>query len=75
MIDRIIQYIVVTVSVLSVLAYSYFRGKSDSKNEIEATHNKKKLEDIKVSKKVENEVEKVPNSDLDSRLSRWMRND
>lgn len=75
MVNTLTQYALIIFGFLSVLVYSYFKGKSDSKRDLESSQNKKKLEDIKTSKRIENEVKNTPSNDLDSKLSKWMRND
>ncbi len=71
----LIQYAIVIFGFIFALVYSYVRGRSDSKKDLEAQSNKKKIEDFKTSKRIENEVKQVPVSDLDRKLDKWMRND
>lgn len=66
-------YVIAAVAFVGILVASYLKGRSDTKQTIEATQNKKKLEDIKKSERIENEVRKTPDSDIDRKLSKWLR--
>lgn len=55
------------------LVASYFKGHSNAKTEIETKQVKQKLEDIKTSERINHEVDKIPDADIDRKLSKWMR--
>ena len=64
--------IAIGLGVIALVA-SYFKGHSNAKTEIETKQVKQKLEDIKTSERINHEVDKIPDADIDRKLSKWMR--
>lgn len=60
-------------SVLAALWYAYIRGSNKAKSEIERDTTKEALDNAITSNKIDDEVSKVPDSELDDKLSEWMR--
>lgn len=60
-------------AVAGLLLGAYLKGKSDQSKNTTLKESKKRVEDLQTARKIENEVSKMPKSDLDRQLDRWMR--
>ncbi len=58
---------------VGLLVASYFKGQSSLKRDLEAKENRQRINDLKKSERIKDEVNKTTNGDLDSKLSKWMR--
>jgi len=60
-------------AVAGLLLGVYLKGRNDQSESTSAKENKKRIKDLETSKEIEDEVTKMPKSDLDRKLDRWMR--
>lgn len=51
----------------------YLKGRTDQSASTTSKENKKRIEDLETSKEIEDNVTKMPKSDLDRKLDKWMR--
>jgi predicted acylesterase/phospholipase RssA len=63
-------WVIAGVSALALLGVVYLKGRSDQKNSNENKELKERLDSIKKSKEVSDEVRKMSPSDLDRELER-----
>jgi hypothetical protein len=68
-IARIKGWAVAIAAALAILTGAYFKGRSDKA----ADSAKERLRDIQKARKIENETSRLSDSDVDDRLSKWMR--
>ena len=69
------KYIIlgVLLFVVGSIAAAYIKGRSDGVTSVTVKQVEQRIEDIGKGKKIEEKVRKLPESDLDRELERWMR--
>lgn len=60
-------------AVAGLLLGVYLKGRNDQSDATTSKENKKRIKDLKTSKEIEDNVSKMPRSDLDRKLDRWLR--
>lgn len=60
-------------AVAGLLFGVYLKGRNDQSDATTSKENKKRIKDLETSKEIEDNVTKMPKSDLDRKLDRWMR--
>lgn len=60
-------------AIAGLLLGVYLKGRNDQSDATASKENKKRIEDLKTSKEIEDNVSKMPKSDLDRKLDRWLR--
>lgn len=71
--SKVWGYVVAGGAVLALLAGIYLKGREDAKASIETKQVKKDLSDLKEANKIDETVRSLPESDVDAKLSKWMR--
>ncbi len=66
-------WIIAAGAIITILATAYAKGRMDQKTVTTAKVNEKRLDDIQEAKKVDEEIKKLSPSDVDKRLSKYMR--
>jgi len=70
-----IQYYLILAGVLIAGIFGvYWSGGQNKKREIEAKQNKKRIENMKVAKEIEDEIKALDDGTLRNRASKWVRN-
>jgi hypothetical protein len=71
-----IQYYLILAGVLIAGIFGvYWSGGQSKKREIEAKQNKKRIENMKVAKEIEDEIKALDDGTLRNRASKWVRRD
>lgn len=71
--SKIQGWVLAAGAFLAILAGAYLKGQSDQKSKSTAKVNEKRLDDIKTKKEISEDVKKMPDTDLDRSLDRFMR--
>lgn len=66
---KIDKYLIAVGAALGVILGAYLKGKSDQKN----TEKNRELDTLREGKKIDEEVNRMPITDIDRNLKRWMR--
>ncbi len=66
-------WIITAGAFVALLVTAYIKGRSDQKDITSTKETKKRIDDIKQAREIEDEVKKLPRTDLDRRLDKWMR--
>lgn len=66
---KIDKYLIAVGAALGIILGAYLKGKSDQKN----TQKNRELDTLREGKKIDEEVNRMPITDIDRNLKRWMR--
>ena len=66
---KVNKYLVAIGAALGIILGAYLKGKSDQKN----LEKNKELDTLREGKKIDEKVNRMPISDIDNNLKRWMR--
>lgn len=66
-------YIILALAGVALITGAYFYGKHEQKVETRAEQAEQRAKDIQKARKIENEIRELPDTDLDRKLDRWMR--
>ena len=66
---KVNKYLVAIGAALGIILGAYLKGKSDQKN----LEKNKELDTLREGKKIDEKVNRMSISDIDSNLKRWMR--
>lgn len=69
------SYIAGFFAVLAALGAIYAKGRSDARAKAEHEANLERIKAMKAKKEVDDDVARASPSDVDKRLSRWVRDD
>lgn len=67
--SKIDKYLITIGAALGIILGAYLKGKSDQKN----TQKNKELDTLREGKKIDEKVNRMPITDIDNNLKRWMR--
>jgi hypothetical protein len=73
--SKVWGYVVAGGAVVALLAGIYIKGRQDAKSSIQIKQVKKDLNDLQGANKIDESVRTLSESDVDAKLSKWMRND
>lgn len=71
--DKFRLYIIAVGAALGVVAGVYAKGRLDQKENTDLAVQKQKAKDLETARSVSNEVNSMPDADLDAGLSKFMR--
>lgn len=66
---RIKGWAVAIAAALAILTGAYLKGRSDKASD----HAQRQVRDVQQARKIENEISHLDDSDVDARLSKWLR--
>jgi Flp pilus assembly protein TadB len=66
-------YIILALAGVALITGAYFYGKQEQRAETRAEQAEQRAKDIQKARKIENEIRELPDTDLDRKLDRWMR--
>lgn len=62
-------------AVIVAIGIAFIRGRTAGIKHIEAEQNARRIDALKLRKDVDHEVQNLGSNDIDSQLSRWLRDD
>lgn len=71
--NKVYGYVIAGGAVLALLAGIYIKGREDAKSKIEVKQVQKNLKDLQEANKIDENTRSMSESDVDSKLSKWMR--
>lgn len=70
---RLKIYVILIGVALASIAGAYFYGKHEQRLETKSEQAQERVKTITKAREIENNVQDLPESDLDHRLDKWMR--
>ena len=67
------RWMFIALSMVSVVALAYLRGKSEGRKQEEIQHVRRRVEAMREANEVRDDVQSRSDSDVRDDLSRWMR--